>query len=405
VSVTVAVVSGMPSRALQPADQGAGRAPSTVYGPLPFTRTVLDAPDGPASLLVSGTGSFTGSALLPYEGRSLVVGASGTYRLVRTVSDANAGDGLLLSPDGRMVAGSPQLEGATSGDGSPNGTVLIDLTSGAVRELPGGAPVAFSPDGTELLTARSPEAGSSEYRMALLDLAAGASRELFSVGGPPRGGQFAFSPDGRRLAVQSSQSLTIYDTETLDQATVPATGARRMAGVGAWTPDGYLAAWDVEPSGAAVDPHVMRLVLIDPATGATAAGPVFDPVSGLAAWVLGWQSDGAAVVQSFHGAIMAPGEPIDFTRSARLDAYRPGGGRSELVQLPGDATRVDVARDWLDHFGAPAPSWPARALDVLAGRVLEAILLCLVVAISITVAGWHRRRGAARRCRSVRTVD
>jgi hypothetical protein len=195
--------------------------------------------------------------------------------------------------------------------------------------------------------------------------------------------------------------LTIYDTETLDQVTVPATGARQLAGAGAWTPDGPLAAWDIEPSGAAVDPNVMRLVLIDPATGATVDGPVFDPVPGLAAWVLGWQSDGAAVVESFHGPIMAPGEPIDFARSARLDAYRPGGGRSELVQLPADATRVDVARDWLDRFGGPAPPWSSRALDVLAGRVLEAILLCLVVAIGITVVGWYRRRDAARRRRSV----
>jgi hypothetical protein len=399
-SATIAAVSGTPTRVLQPARPVPGRVPSTVYGPLPFTRTVLARPNGPVSLLVSGTGTFTASSLLPYEGyegRSLVVGGDGSYRLLRSVGDVNAGDGLLLSPDGRFVAGTPQIEGATTNDGSPNGTVLIDLTTGAVRELPGGAPLAWSPTGREMVTATSPLDGSSEYRLGLLDLATGASRELFSVGTPPRGDQYAFAPDGHRLAVQTSQSFTIYDTETLDPVVVPATGARRLAGAGAWTPDGQLAVWDTTLAGTGIDPYTMSLVLVDPATGATVPGPAFDPVTGLAAWVLGWRSDGAAVVESFHGPIMAPGEPIDFARSARLDAYQPGGGRTELVRLPADANRVIVARDWMDRFGGPSPSWAARVLDVLAGRVLEVILLGLAIAGGVTLFGWYRRRAARRR--------
>jgi hypothetical protein len=385
-SMAVALVGGT-GRPLRPAVPSP-LVPSTVDSLLPFTRTVLDAPPGPASLLISGVGSFSGSDVFEgYEGHTAVVGS--TYRLVRTVGDVNAGDRLLLSPDGRFVAGGQMVEGA---DPVTEGTALVDLTTGTVRTIPGGAPLAWSPDGKHLLVTTSPTDPRSGWAVLLLDLANGRTTDLFATGAPPRGGSFAFSPDGDRLAVQAGTELDLYDLATRQRTTVPLGPDQMLAGVGAWRPDGRIALWQRTPQDGP-DPYALRLLLVEPSAGAIDQ-PAFDPVGGLGAWLLGWQSDGTAVVETFHGVVVGPAaDPIDFARSAGVSGLHPGGGRSELVRLPGDATRVDVARDRLDSFGGPRPS---RYGDWVSTHILELLLLGLFTAGTATLVGWYRRRPARR---------
>jgi hypothetical protein len=406
-----------------------------VYGPLPFTRAAGDAPNGPARLLLSGGGSLRGG--LDDEGHSLVVGHDGTYRLVRTGNDVNAGDDLLLSPDGRYVAGD-QLEGVDSPAMAGTALGLLDLITGLVRSVPAGLPVAWSPSG-QLLVARyrppgsadpgrgasapdaSAGAGPGDFRLGLLDVHTGDVRDLFSASTRPRGGSVAFSPDGTRLALQTTQGLTVYDLTTLARTPILTTSSTgrfaavtpRLAGAGAWTPEGWLAVWTIDDAGDRAfsmtlrlidpnhadptDPNLRREVaFVDPRSGAVV--PRIEPVTGVDAWLLGWQPDGDAVVEVFSTTRASPdflhGDPIDQATRVELYAYHPGGGRTALVHLPADATRVDVPRDLVvnDRFGGPAPSLPARLGDLARTRVVELALLTLLITGTVTLVGWSRRR-------------
>jgi hypothetical protein len=391
-SVVVALGGGAGTRQLQPIGPSS-TIPSTVDNPLPFTRTVLEAPAGPAALLISGVGSLSGSDVFGYEGHSAVVNT--VYRRLRTVGDVNAGEGLLLSPDGRFVAGDNQVEGADHWDNAP-GTALVDLTSGTVRTIPGGSPVTWSPDGSHLLTTTpSPADVEAGWRLSLLDLATGSSTDLFSVGARPYDRPFAFSPDGTRLAAQAGTVVTLYDLATLDQTVIEVGPERLLAGVGAWRADGRIALWERSQLGGD-DPYSLRLVLLDLASKAVEVTG-HDPVTGLGAWLLGWRSDGTAVVETFHGTVIGPTtNPVDVARRAELLGLPSDGGRSVLVRLPTDVNRVEVARARLDAFGGPTPS---RCGDWLRTHGLELVLVLLFGAGTVTLIGWYRRSLASRRGR------
>jgi hypothetical protein len=88
-------------------------APSNVYSPLTGEDTILEAPPGPAAILNAGDHELRGSDIWGWEGRSMIVAQSGSYRLARTVGETSAGaGGLLLSPDGRYLASQPWIEGS-----------------------------------------------------------------------------------------------------------------------------------------------------------------------------------------------------------------------------------------------------------------------------------------------------
>ncbi|MBB4962059.1 SigE family RNA polymerase sigma factor [Micromonospora polyrhachis] len=138
---------------LRPARPAEPVVPSTVFPPLTGEDTIVENPPGPAAILVSGDEEMRGSDIWGWEGRSLVIGRDGGYRLVRTVSETTAGmaGGLLLSPDGRHLASGPGLEGATDGSGR---TAVFNLTTGegdrvrrrhADRLVPGRQIVADPP--------------------------------------------------------------------------------------------------------------------------------------------------------------------------------------------------------------------------------------------------------------------
>src|SRR3954468_3665828 len=57
--------------------------PSRVLDPLTWQPNLVDSPNGPASLILTGPGGFGKSDLDGYEDRAIVVGRDGQYRYLR----------------------------------------------------------------------------------------------------------------------------------------------------------------------------------------------------------------------------------------------------------------------------------------------------------------------------------
>jgi len=163
---------------------------------------------------------------------------------------------MLLSPDGREVA----LGDHDTGDADLG---VVDLGSGDVTtlELPGArsvVPVAWAPDGSKIayLAGDSPSnpysGGSIVGDLVLLDLESG---EAVPVPGGANALTAAFSPDGRRLAVQrttGSGGLAVVDLSSGSVREVAADGS--LAGPAAWSPDGRLLALSGSSGMSFIDP-------------------------------------------------------------------------------------------------------------------------------------------------------
>lgn len=183
-------------------DTGRGWAPAGVWAATALARGVR--PAGPVPVLHGPDPSNRELVRLGRPGK-----AAGP-------SVIRAGGGMLaVSPDGRLAAVFP----------NPGGNLtLVGLTPGGnPRPLvrPGRAPSAelpvkdlgFSPDGTVLVTA-----GEHDRRVKLWDVAAGALAADRPVG--EGSGRFAFSPDGRRLAVAEDHRAVVYERPASVRETV-----------------------------------------------------------------------------------------------------------------------------------------------------------------------------------------
>ncbi|WBB79909.1 hypothetical protein O7606_00400 [Micromonospora sp. WMMD882] len=401
-----------------PADGPRAVVPSRVYAPVTGEGTVTGQPPGPAAIVVAGDRELRGSDIWGYEGRSLVVGQNGRYRLARTVGESDTGlSGLLPSPDGRFLADLPSLEGGRWPDDGREQTAVVDLSTGRVTQYDGGEPVAWSPDGRSILLYSSSLPGEPRLggELRLLDLRTGQARPLPAVPGLRRAGDFAaFSPDGTRLAVATASTLYVVDVAANSlRRLADLTVADRLVGPGAWLPDGERIAvfavdgcqGDVACDEADLRARLFRVRYLDVGTGRPADGPGLAPARGLAARVLGWQRDGAAVVavhQPEQGLVKAADDPNWSDTGwwsvggVELLAFRPDGSRRRLVDLPASALFVAVPADLLDSFGGPAPS---RAEG--AGRWLLALywplgqfvwlLVAVLTGVGLT-ARWRRRR-------------
>lgn len=220
--------------------------PTRLAGLSLLTAPVSGAPAGPALLAYVQGGN--GPRWL-HTLQTVVVGVDGhTYRRVdeaeRRGGPAEVGTWqdapVLLAPDGTRVA--------VGSVGSATDVAVVDLRTGrtsAHRGRGAGAvrPLAWSPDGTRLAYT----VGDTES--AVLDLRTGASTPLASPATAA-----AFSPDGRRLAMQGApdteveprRAIRIVDLAGGAVTELAAAGfGVLIAGQAAWSPDGrWLAVAD-----------------------------------------------------------------------------------------------------------------------------------------------------------------
>jgi hypothetical protein len=247
-------------------------------------------------------------------------------------------------------------------------------------------------------------------RLAVLDLSSGRSRDLFGLGGDTDWlGFVAFSSDGREFAVQLRETIHVVDVATGDRrilAHIDAT--RRLAGPGAWTPDGKVAL--VEVVGCATNCTVaeagnrtFRFAYLDAATGRAVTGPNLSTPPGYDTRLLGWQRDGGAVVTVVYPGQPDPGYTFEVVgeppgpgssgAELHLLALRPGGGHRDLVRMPRNTAGIGVARDLLEagRFGGPVPSVPARLADWLVPWTDRLLLIAAVGAAFVAYRRLKRR--------------
>ncbi|HEY7176720.1 MAG TPA: hypothetical protein VH442_17550, partial [Micromonosporaceae bacterium] len=180
---------------------------------------------------------------------------------------------------------------------------------------------------------------------------------------------------------------TVLDVDTRAVRTVATLGAgQTLAGPGAWRADGRLAIWRDSDCGPRCPAgyREFRLSFVDIGTGAVTDARL-DTLEAVSAKLLGWQTDGDAVVVL---GTMSPLAGNAHVRVPQVLSLHPGGGRSTLITVTADADRIDVARNLLDHFGGdPCSGW-AMFLDVLRVRLGQAMpwlgSAALLVAIGLT---------------------
>ncbi|MEV0561120.1 hypothetical protein [Dactylosporangium sp. NPDC050588] len=227
--------------------------PNRLAGLSLLTAPVSEAPPGPALLMyVQGAG---GPRWLHTQ-QTVVLGADGhTYRRLDeaerrggpaelgTWQDAPA----LLAPDGTRVAVGRTATGTAATDAAD--IVVVDLRTGVTgTKATFGTgvvqPLAWSPDGTRLAYT----VGDTES--AVLDFTTGISTRLATVATAA-----AFSPDGRRLAVQGAPDTEVEPRRAIRIVEVaggevvaelaPVGFGVLIAGQAAWSPDGrWLAVAD-----------------------------------------------------------------------------------------------------------------------------------------------------------------
>lgn len=370
--------------------------PSRVEMPLPFQPTVDDAPNGPASVILTGPGGF-GDYSIFYDDRAIVVGRHGHYRWLYDVNDVHAGMDLLLSPDGRFVAGGATLAAGVSSSADWAPATVVDLTTGRVHRHRHGQPVAWSPDGRLLVR---PPTGS----LMLMEPETGATTDT----GAPGADAVAFSPDGRVLVTQHGKQLNAFDLAAHTERTVAVLDdGWLLAGPGAVGPDGTIAVWQRSECGSGCGDGYADFTLsfVDGVDGAVVAGPTLATVRTRQPSLLGWQSDGDAIV-----VLTAPSGPAPGGDSVawyfdheppQVVALHLGGGETSLISLPSGASRIDIARNLLDRFGAAPPSLADHAVDWFAVRGRQATVLLAVVALLIAARiGYRRLRSRWRTGRS-----
>ncbi|MEV4624946.1 hypothetical protein AB0J90_01465 [Micromonospora sp. NPDC049523] len=338
--------------------QGTPDRPTTTSGTLPDrigvpvigTLHVADRPRlGPAAVLFSGRANgLTGG---DEDGVVGVVSADADrYRQFEAGFEAPAGEQVLLSPDGRVVV----YPGAERDRGCVE---LVDLVSGDTKCVAGPTPqsvvtvpIGWSGDGSRLVVREmvpvNPERSAFDSVLSIVELEGRRTHQLARgrVGNGPLsydGFTVAFAPDGRRLAYQMSGRITVTDLDGRQVSSFAVSAGTRLAGKGAWTPDGNALSVVEGEDGAWSLRHV------DPATGTPAAGTVVPSVPGVTAIrLLGWHPDGSAVVVAYDPTPSAIGDgtAYDNVRTIRVLALTPGAAApATLLTAPDQVLAIDVA--------------------------------------------------------------
>ncbi|MET7398251.1 hypothetical protein ABZS66_32655 [Dactylosporangium sp. NPDC005572] len=425
---TAAVVPGLHVEP-QPASDGPA-IPRSVELPYFWQATVDMAPPGPATVLFGGDSWGLTSDPYPFEeegGKLAVVGRNGAYRMLRYPDDKlRAGQDVRLSPDGNLVAQS-MLTGGPAG-----WLVVTDLRTGRSRGYGDGPPAccfevaAWRPDSgavlvlhrkdSVVLTGANQEPGMpAQY--VLVDLASGAEvpvDDVFVRDPVASAWVAAFAPDGHGFVATrpaaSGTELRGYDATGRRLWTRHLDDRQRLAGAGAYTPDGSAVALltidgctnTKECDHDQLAARRWGVSYVDAATGADREGPALPAVTGPAVRVLGW-SGGTLVVVQYEledETLLEPDETgWSETRHVRVLALQPDGAVSVVLDPPGDVSSIDIAQYLLrdGRFGGPVPdpaALPAR------WSVIAQAALCLLVpataAVVVVLRAVRRRRVAAR---------
>lgn len=353
--------------------------PARIEAPHRWTPRIGQAPLAAASVLVGGT--MTPVVNIAEEYTAAAVSADGAYRLQEFDESERPGETLLLSPDGTRYA-------ATDGLGN-----LVVVGFDGERVLPvrteeSGSfiPLAWSRDGTFLVVDNI----QADDTLGIVQLSDGVFRPLASPGGEwwrDMALGVALSPTGDRLAYQAGTEIAVVRVEDgvrLGVFRLPP--GERLAGRGAWTPDG-AALMIGSPSGAD-----WRFHGVSPADGTPVAGRPLPRLDGAAAGrVLGWRPDGSVVAVAYEAAVS---DDPDFTAFEALAGIRvvtltPDELRERpFLDVPPGIRAVDIAAGALATTAPPveAPLWPpARAWSLAA-------TLLLIAAAGFTTSVQRRRR-------------
>jgi hypothetical protein len=425
---SVAVVPGLHVEP-QPAE-GRPAIPRSVELPYPWQATVDMAPPGPATVLFGGNSwGLTGDPFEEEGGKLAVVGRNGAYRMLRYPDDKlRAGQDVRLSPDGNLVAQS-MLTGGPAG-----WLVVSDLRTGRSRGYGDGTPAccfevaAWRPDSNAVLvlhrkdsivlTGANQEPGMpAQY--VLVDLASGAEvpvDDVFVRDPVASAWVAAFAPGGHGFVATRPSAggteLRGYDAAGRRLWTRDL-GDRRLAGAGAYTPDGSAVALltvdgctnTEECDHDQLAARRWRVSYVDAATGADREGPALPAVTGPAVRALGWHGDTLVVVQyELEDELLRHSDATGWsvTRHVRVLALRPDGTTSVVLDPPGDVSSIDIAQDLLrdGRFGGPVPApaaLPARWSVIAQGALcLPVPVLLATAAIVVILRAVRRRRAAAR---------
>ncbi|SCG45477.1 hypothetical protein [Micromonospora humi] len=385
-----------------PADPGAAALPDRLGLPPLGALRATDRPRlGPASVAFSGQArGLTG--LTDEDGTVGIVAADADrYRTWTVGAEVPAGEGVLLSPDGRRLA-------VPDRSGFRPGINLVDLVTGVTRHLPSPRagssmtdPAGWAPDGSALVvrdtTPANPEVSAHLNTLSLLRIDTGrAVRLLETTQVPVFGTPVAFTADGSRLAYQVGDKVLVSsaDGRQLTSFALPAESA--LAGKGAWLPDGSLALVEREPA-----TDRWRLGRVD-VEGRALPAPALPTVSGVRAIrLLGWQADGGAWVVAYRPEPNAPapptGRPLDMgertwyqaVRSIRVLGLTPGAAApTTLLTAPDQVLAIDVA-DAVVHAGRVREAHPPSGLG---GRVWWGLGVAVLALGGLAVYRILRRR-------------
>jgi hypothetical protein len=343
---------------------------------------------------------------------AVVAAASDRYRVFDATVPAPPGFEALLSPDGRYAWWGGELH---------------DLVSGKTRHLGAGQqPLAFAPDGGRLVHASEASfVNASAYatdEVGLYDLARRTDVLRLRVGSAwvPPGRSAAVSRAGDRLAVQVRDEVWLAGVSGAGSARpvgpdlrIALGGGGRLAGAGAWLPDGRSVA--VLERSTCVDCPVAsyrrtwRLAERDAGTGRPVPGAAFPELrSTTFVQVVGWRSPDVAVALVGLPGPDARDQPDNYdqawgpyqeigTASVRLVLLRRGAPQAEvLFQTPPGVSELSVAAD-LAVSGAVRPSGrpsygPPHAYFLAGGACL---LVLLAVPIVLLVRSRRTRRSRA----------
>jgi hypothetical protein len=257
--------------------------------------------------------------------------------------------------------------------------VVLDLASGSVRPFPRDlgyvtAMVAWSPDGRRIAfgsqdSVTGPTAARG--RLAIWDLDTGRVHGLDALGPLT---EASFSPDGRRIAARLGAEILILDDTGRVQRRLPIGPRDILAGPAAWSPDGALLAVErlrSNPDVGLDSPLALRFVRVDGA----GAGPA-EVALGDNDQPQGWRGTGAFVVWD----------------KARLVEVSVGtGARTTLAETGDEVSGLHVASGLLSDLTVRAPGdvdrgpWPTSLAALLSLTMALVVVLVVVVVLRRTV--------------------